>query len=306
MKKAIKSILRPIWSSIYNWTLSIIGMISPKTLAGIRYKRGFNKAINWEHPHDINEKINWLKFNSDTSEWTRLADKYRVREYVCSCGLEDMLVKLYGKWNNAKDIDWECLPNEFIIKTNNGSGDVFICKNKDDIKIKDVVKHFNKLLHSKFGNYMGEPHYNKIKPCIIAEELLDAKKQAIESSSLVDYKIWAFDGKPAYIWACHNRTPHSVVVGVYDLEWNFHPEYSISTPHYILSDSPIPKPQSLKRMLQAAAILSKGFPELRVDLYEVDGKPYFGELTFSSAAGFNDFYTEEFLGILGDLASINV
>ena len=148
---------------------------------------------------------------------------------------------------------------------------------------------------------MGEPHYNSIKPCIIAEELLDNTKQPIASSSLIDYKIWAFDGKPAYIWVCFNRTHHSVDVGVYDLDWNFHPEFSISTPHYRLTDIAVPRPKSLDQMLRAASILSKGFPELRVDLYEVDNKPYFGELTFTSAGGFNDFYSQDFLNILGDM-----
>lgn len=305
MKQTIKSILHPLISPIHQRLMLNIGYFSPKTLANIQYKRGFKKNINWENPHNINEKINWLKFNSDTSAWSRLADKYKVREYICSCGLEDMLVKLYGKWDNAKDIDWDNLPNEFIMKTNNGSGDVLICRNKAELNTEKATRHFDKMLNNKFGNFMAEPHYNKIRPCIIAEELLDNKKQDITSSSLVDYKIWAFDGKPAYIWVCYNRTPHSVNVGVYDLDWNFHPEYSISTSHYILSDKKIPKPKSLNRMLQAAAIISKGFPELRVDLYEVDGKPYFGEMTFSSAAGFNDFYTDEFLNILGDLTHID-
>jgi len=302
----IKSILKSVLAPIRDYVFLVIGRFSPKTLAEIQYKRGFQKTINWDNPIDINEKINWLKFNSDTTTWSLLADKYRVREYVRSRGFGNMLVELYGKWDDVEDIDWNSLPDKFIMKTNNGSGDVLICKDKKQLDTKKATKHFKKLLNHSFGFSMAEPHYNRIKPCIIAEELLDAKKQVIKSSSLIDYKIWTFDGKPAYIWVCYDRTPHSVKVGLYDLDWNFHPEYSVSTEHYILSNVIIPKPESLSKMILAAAILSKGFPELRVDMYEVDGKPYFGELTFSSAAGFNDFYSEEFLNILGNLTHINV
>lgn len=303
MQQIIKNPLRQIGSPIYRMTLMFLGRYFPKVLAGILYKRIFNKKIDWKNPHNINEKINWLKFNSDTSQWVLLTDKYRVREYVKSCGLGHLLVNLYGKWDNVKDIDWAILPNKFIMKTNNGSGDVLICENKALLDIKNCTIHFDKLMHNEFGYNMAEPHYNRIKPCIIAEELLDNKKQQIESSSIIDYKIWSFDGKPAFIWACYNRTPHSVEVGVYDLDWNFYPQYSKTTPHYILGEY-IPKPKSLEKMLEAAAILSKGFPQVRIDLYEVDEKPYFGEMTFTAAGGFNYFYSDEFLQILGDMARI--
>ena len=305
MNSTIKNILGNAYPVIQNNIFRMIGTISPKTLASIQYQRGFGRKIDWNDPKDINEKINWLKFNTDTTAWTTLADKFRVREHVERMGLGNMLVKLYGHWDDAEDINWDALPRQFIMKTNNGSGEVFICKDKAEIDTAAWTAAFKTQLAVKFGRSMGEPHYNRIKPCIIAEELLDCRKQPIPSSSLIDYKIWSFDGKPAYIWACYNRTHASVQVALYDLDWNFHPEYSISTPHYILADKPMPKPKSLDQMLHAAAVLSKGFPELRVDLYEVDDKPYFGELTFSSAAGFNDFYTPEFLRILGDLTILN-
>lgn len=303
MIQAISSLYSKIIYPIRDLIFHTIGLISPKALASIHYKRGFGKKLNWKNPIDINEKINWLKFKSDTSKWTLLADKYKVREYVKSCGLDEMLVDLYGRWDKAEDIDWNSLPNKFVLKTNNGSGNVLICKDKSKLDIKENITYFNKLLKKKFGNIMSEPHYNKIRPCIIAEELLDNTKQVTESSSLIDYKIWSFNGKPAYIWTCYNRTQHSAEVGLYDLEWNFHPEYSISKPHYILGH-PIPKPKTLDKMLKAAAILSKGFPEVRIDLYETGGKVYFGEMTFTSAAGFNDFYTDDFLKILGKLTVI--
>lgn len=282
----------------------ILARVSPRHYVSLRNRLYQGHWIDWKHPRDINEKIQWLKFYGDTSQWTRLADKYAVREYIKEKGLEDMLIPLIGKWDRAEDIDWASLPNQFVMKSNHGSGDAFICTDKSQIDTERYVSYFSSLLQKKFGSNMGEPHYDKIKPCIIAEQLMDCTKQQIQSTSLVDYKVWSFDGKPAYVWVCFNRTKHSCDVATYDLEWNFHPEYSKSEPHYVLTDKLLPRPKSLDKILQAAAVLTKGFPVVRIDFYEVDGKPYFGEMTFTPASGQNSFYTQEFLNILGDLCKL--
>ena len=161
-------------------------------------------------------------------------------------------------------------------------------------------------MHSDYSIEKGEIHYRSIPPCIIAEQLLDASKQAVSSSSLIDYKVWAFDGKPAYIWCCLNRTADSVEVITYDTDWNAHPEYSENYYHFIPTDKRLPRPVTLDEMLHAAAILSKGHPQVRVDFYEVDGKLYFGEMTFTSSAGVNGFYTREFLLELGRLTKLPI
>lgn len=283
---------------------SFLGKHFPKTLASMRYKNIYGKSIDWKHPKNIDEKINWLKFHSDTSSWSLLADKYRVRLAVADCGLEDILVPLYGKWDKAEDIDWESLPSQFVMKANHGSGDMLVCKDKNDLDYLYWTNQFHESLHSDFSSVNGEKHYSRIKPCIIAEQLLDASKQPIESSAPIDYKIWAFDGKPAYIWCCLNRTEQSTEVITYDTEWNAHPEFSVDTPHYILTEKRLPRPATLNRMLEVASILSKGHPQVRVDLYEIDGKVYFGELTFTSSLGVNYFYTEEFRLKLGQLVKL--
>ena len=145
-----------------------------------------------------------------------------------------------------------------------------------------------------------------MKPCVIAEELLDPLKQPIETDTLIDYKIWCFNGKPRYIWACYNRHKDSVEVATYDLIWNRHDEKSIFTSHYKRANLNLPKPKSLKEMLEMASKLSEGIPQVRVDLYEIDGKPYFGEMTFTSAGGFNNFYTQEFLNELGSYVDLSI
>ena len=164
-------------------------LLSPIQVARLKYYYKFHRMPNFEHPTDLNEKINWMKFYGDTSKWADLADKYKVREYIESKGLADTLVKLYGRWDNANDIDWDKLPKQFVLKVNNGCGDVLICKDKSKLDISSVVKKYNQLVSMKYGAVTGEPHYAKIKPCIIAEELLDVSKQSIPSTSLIDYKV---------------------------------------------------------------------------------------------------------------------
>lgn len=283
----------------------LLAWLSPKLLTSVEFRHAFGRSLNWKEPTDLNEKINWLKFYSDTSLWTRCADKFEVRKYVEECGYEDNLVTLYGKWDRAEDIDWDKLPQQFVMKVNNGSGDIFVCKDKGNIDRQKVTEQFDALLKKKFSNYNGEPHYKHMKPCIIAEKLLDATKQPIETDTLIDYKIWCFDGEPKYVWACYNRHEGSVEVATYDLEWNRHDEKSVFTWHYKRAQKDLPKPESLKQMLEMAARLSKGIPQVRVDLYEVDNKPYFGEMTFTSAGGFNNFYTQEFLNELGSYTDLS-
>ena len=133
---------------------------------------------------------------------------------------------------------------------------------------------------------------------MIAEPYLEPEAGSF-SKSLVDYKIWCFDGKPYSVWTCHDRTEGHAYVNIYDLNWNVHPEYSVFNDHYRDGGGVVPRPENLGRMLSAAAILSKGFPEVRVDLYEWKGKPYFGEMTFASLCGKMDFYTQDYLEELG-------
>ncbi|MBQ0075756.1 MAG: glycosyltransferase [Bacteroidales bacterium] len=270
-----------------------------KEYANQLYKETFGYNIDWEHPRDLNEVINVLAFTTNTRMWSRLADKYRVRKYVKSKGLEHILVPLLGVWKNPDDIDFSKLPDKFVLKANNGSGDVIIVNDKSQINESEIKLFFKQLLKEQFGMWSAEPHYLRIPPRVIAEELLDVNAQPINSSSLIDYKIWCINGKPQYVWACYNRTKDSVQVGTFDLNWQFHPELSVSTDHYQLMEKPIVKPESLSKMLEYAERLSQGFPQVRVDFYEVNGKPYFGEMTFTSAAGRMDFYTSEFLTLLG-------
>ena len=277
----------------------IIGRISPKLLVNILYYISNKELIDWDKPRNLNEKIQWLKFYSDTTLWPDLADKYKVRSYVESLGLSDTLVKLYGVWDSVDDINWSALPKSYVMKVNNGCGDVRICKN-GDIDIENWKHHFSKALEIKMGYWRGEPHYNKIKPLIIAEELLDHKQQSIESSSLIDYKFWCCDGVPYCVLCCSNRQGKNIMFSLYDMNWNNINDKIQESEHYKCADYDIPKPESYEYMIDIVKKLSAPFPHVRVDLYEVAGKPYFGELTFTSAGGYVSYFKKDFLIDLGN------
>lgn len=275
----------------------------PEAYARYIFKKRFHRKMNLDAPKDINEKINWLKFRTDTSEWSRLTDKYRVREYVTACGLADILVPLYGKWNRAEEINFDELPESFVLKTNNSSGTIFIVKNKDDINRETMCRSLNYWLRQKVGVLSAEPHYQMIEPCIVAEQLLPANNG---STSPIDYKIWCFNGEPFSIWATHNRDASGAIVGLYDLNWNYQPEYQVFCSHYREGTPPLPKPHNLDKMLDIARILAKPFPEVRVDLYALDdGRIYFGEMTFTSLGGFMNYYTPEYLLLMGEKCDIS-
>lgn len=263
------------------------------------WKRDFGYLPDWKNPRDLNEKIQWLISYGDTSRWSDLADKIKVKEFVKSRGYEDLVVPTLGIWDKAADIDYDKLPDKFVLKCNHDSGSTHIIDKQKGFDKEAVNRDLDYHLGIKYGYAHGELYYNGIEPKILAEEFLDFGENGF-STSVVDYKIWCFDGKPYSIWACHSRSAECTYVNIYDLDWNVHPEYSIFTDHYRNGEGKVPRPKTLDRMLEVAADLSTGLPEVRVDFYEIDGHLYFGEMTFATLAGRINFYTPEYLKELGD------
>lgn len=277
-----------------------LGNHHPVLLVKIRYFAKFKKMPDLKNPQDLNEKILWLKLFSDTTKWTELADKYKVRKYVESLGLGKYLVKLYGHWTNVEDINFNDLPNSLIFKVNNGDGKGtnYIVRDLKKEDKKDLCILFEKWLNRKnIGALAAEPQYKGIHPCIIAEELLPIPDK---DYYLTDYKIWCVDGVVKYIMTCSNRDKDGIRTDlmVYDTEWNAHPE-CLRTSYEYSQGKLLEKPINFDEMMNLAGKLSCGFPLLRVDLYNIDGKIYFGELTFTSQGGMMEYYTPEFLYKLG-------
>lgn len=272
----------------------------PELVIRARYFVRFHKFINMNNPKDLNEKILYLSLKTDTSLWTHLADKYAVRKYVEDCGLKDTLVKLYGRWDKAEDIDFQKLPDGFILKSVQGSGDPILVRGKSKFNEAAAVAYMKKVYSKPYGGLEAGLHYMRIKPGIIAEEILQNDAESRKwSNTLIDYKIWCINGRVEYTWTCCNRTPpHGIDVMTYDREWNAHPEYSVFDSIY-REGKPMPAPKNLDKMYEVAERLAKPFPIVRVDLYNLDGKIYFGELTFTSLGGLMNYYTPEFLLMVG-------
>lgn len=280
----------------------------PRLAAESMYKKiyGNNAVLNIDEPKSLIEKITWLELNSDTSLWTLCADKYRMREYVAQCGLEQYLPKLYGHWDNPEDIDFSSLPNEFVLKANNGCGTVKIVHDKSILNERKVKKELKQWLKRPFG-YMGaQSHYLSIEPCILAEELLqqDEKQKVFSPESMVDYKVWCINGEPESVLVVYGRDSSGYSLDLYDTEWNRMSDKLKFNGHFNFNKEGIPKPDCLKIMTDMAVSLAKPFSEVRVDFYIVKGKPIVGELTFSTGYG---YFTEEYYEYLGskiDLSKI--
>ena len=218
-----------------------------------------------------------------------------MRDYVTECGCEDLLNELYGVWFCPEEIQYEKLPNSFVLKTNNSSGQVIVVKDKSQIDVDDINLKLRQWLNITYGYDGAQMHYTRIAPCIIAEKLLVTNDSTNES--LIDYKIWCFHGEPECILVVHNRTsPSDYQLSMYDLNWNNISDFSLNkqNPHY--SGISIPCPSSLPKMLDVARSLSKDFPEVRVDFYEINQKPIFGEMTFTTGYGYLTMEFYEFLG----------
>lgn len=266
------------------------------------YRQELGKTVDFSNPRDLNDKIQWLEFFTDTTLWSRLADKYRVRQYVVErMGDDDILIPLLGKWNTAEEIDFDALPDKFVIKPNNGSYDCVIVTDKYNYDLEEIRKKMDKSLHTKFGLGNAEPHYLRITPCIIAEQHLETSSPL----GLIDYKIWCFNGKAFLIFVCLNRdnVTHHASFMTYDLEWNRHPEFISDS---FKSDASCPRPLNLERMIEIAETLSQGLPQCRVDLYNIEGKIYFGEMTLTSNYGMMPYFTQEVLDKMGELCHLPI
>ena len=305
MKKIIVSteIYKRLANTWHKWQVKINPLSEVKRC----YYSTFKEFPNLDNPQDLIEKIYWLSLYSDTSLWTQCADKYRMREYVTSLGYESNLPILYGCWEDAKDINFDKLPSQFVIKTNNATETSVVVKDKNKIDLLKLKKQLNKWMKIKYGYQGAQLHYLRIIPKIIAEEYLvpDEYQKKISPNSLIDYKVFCCSGVPICVWVAYNRTHETGVdMNIYDMEWHSHPEWLNNIHHYTYKNVEIEKPACLEKIIEMCYKLSSPFPEVRLDFYVINGEPYIGELTFTSGYG---FFTKEFYRYLGakvDLSNV--
>ncbi|WP_172686400.1 ATP-grasp fold amidoligase family protein [Clostridium perfringens] len=259
------------------------------------YYKSFNKEIDLKNPKTFNEKLNWLKLNCKNKAATQCADKYEVRRYIENKGYGYILNELFGVYESVKDIDIDKLPKKFVLKATHGSGWNLIVNDKNKINWimwKLIIKSW---LKQNFYYYGREWVYRDIKPRIVCEKFLSDS-----NNELLDYKIYCFNGIPKFIQVDVDRfTNHTA--NYYDIEWNIlNFQYDDENSGRILK-----KPKTLNEMIKISKDLSSEFEHVRIDFYEVDGKLYFGEMTFFTASGTGKFNPEEYDKILGSWLTLN-
>jgi hypothetical protein len=267
---------------------------NPEKRIAKQFEREVGYPLNLSNPETFNEKLNWLKVHYRNPLMPVCSDKYLVREYVENKKLGHILVPLLGAGDCFNELKWETLPDEFVLKTNHNSGGVWIIKNKTEVDTKVLGKEIDEKLSKKFGRLSHEWHYLDIKPKVLAEQYLADKK-----GELLDYKFFCFNGEPRYIQIDFDRfTNHTRTY--YDLNWK---NLRFST-GYPVSDREVERPKKFNEMFDAAKALSSGFPHVRVDLYHVNDRVYFGELTFFHEAGFKKFSDFEWDRKMGNLLQL--
>lgn len=266
----------------------------------IFYYIRFGRPLNLKNPKAFTEKLNWLKINCKHPEYTNYVDKYEVKKFVESrLGSTEYIIKTLGVWDSFDEIDFSKLPDKFVLKTTNGGGNnsVVICRDKLNLD-KEEAREKLKLKDSKksFISYREYPYYD-VKPRIIAEEYIEAP-----NNELSDYKIFCFNGKPKFLFVGTERQKKGVDVkfDFYDLEFNHLP---LKNGHEN-SKCNITKPKKFEMMLDIASELSEGIPNVRIDLYNLNGKIYFGEMTFFHFSGFVPFEPDEWDYKFGELLQL--
>ena len=242
--------------------------------------------LNLDNPQTFNEKLQWLKLYDRKPEYTMMVDKVEAKKYVASIIGEEHIIPTLAVYDRVEDIDFDVLPNQFVLKCTHDSGGIVICKDKANLDREAAVK---KLEHGLKVNYFYQNRewaYKNVKPRIIAEQYMTNNGEDLE-----DYKIHNFNGTPRVILLCRNRYKKSgLTEDFYSREWE---HLDVSRPDHRNGCVTVPRPPELDEMLRLSKILSRGIPFLRTDFYIIDHKVYFGEITFFPASGMKSFVPKE-------------
>lgn len=279
--------------------LSVI--LSDKMYIKIQYRSITGRKLNLNNPVRYNEKLQWLKLYDHKPEYTDYVDKIKVKSIISKSIGEKYIIPTIGVWDNVDDIDFDKLPDQFVIKCNHDSHSVCICKNKLEFDIQKTKEKLSKALKRNMFYYGREWPYKNISPQILAEKYMED-----ESGGLQDYKVLCFDGIPKLIQLHSGRFTDGYTQDFYDVDWNLQPFNQRGEQN---SKIPQNKPVFLEEMLELSAKLSKNIPHVRVDWYYANDQLYFGELTFFDAAGYDEFVPDEYNNIIGDwikLPMINI
>ena len=253
--------------------------LSDKLFLQIRFWLRVGYWPNLDNPKSFNEKLNWLKLHDIHPEYTRMVDKVTAKEYVAGIIGSEYIIPTLCVWNSVDDIDWDSLPQQFVLKNTGDSGGIVVCKDKSCLDIEAAKAKLVKKSETNYYKYNKEYPYKDLSPRIIAEEYMEDES----GYELKDYKFFCFDGEPKYLFVATDRQKkgEETKFDFFDLDWNHLPV----TNGHPNNPLPIDKPQNFNEMIEIAKKLSVGKTHIRVDLYNIRGKIYFGELTFFHMSG---------------------
>lgn len=290
--------LKNIFKQVYVLLLECLGLIPDKTYLKIKYFVKFRKKLDVDNPLTFNEKIQWLKLYDRKPQYTEMADKYKVKKIVSDLIGEEHIVPNYGVWDRFEDINFEELPDQFVLKCTHDSGSVLICRNKEEFNKKYARMHFNLALKRNYFWGGREWCYKNIKPRIIAEKYLPGL-----DNQIVDFKFFCFGGRPRYVYVSAGLENHSTArISFCNLDYTLAP---FQRSDYAQFEVLPPKPAHYDEMIEIATKLSMGTTLVRIDLYECDDKVLFSEMTFYPVGGFMPFVPEEWDKKLGDLVCLS-
>lgn len=276
----------------------LVYVLPDKWYLFFRFKNRVGYWPHLNHPRTFNEKLQWLKLNDRHAEYTQMVDKIDAKKYVASIIGDKYIIPTLGVWNSVDEIEWDKLPNQFVIKVSSDSGGIVVCKDKQTL---DIEKAKEKLTNGWGKNYYvhnKEYPYRDLTPRIIAEEY----KEDESGYELRDYKIFCFNGEPKILFVASDRQKagEDTKFDFFDLNWN-HLPFTNGHPN---SKEHIAKPKDFEEMLEIAKKLSVGIPQVRIDLYNCNGQIYFGEITFFHWSGMTAFDPVEWDFKLGKMIKL--
>lgn len=301
LKRLYRAITHPSDLIIYLLQKAgVIARLDDETYVRLIYFIQFHKRLNLKNPQTFSEKLQWLKLYNRKPEYTKMVDKYAVKDYVTSIIGSEYVIPTLGVWDRPEDIEWDKLPNQFVLKTTHGGGNegVVICRDKNTFDRNIAVEKLNKSLKQDIYRELREWPYKDVPKRILAEQFISP---APDENDLPDYKFFCFDGEVKALFIGTERGSGDVKFDYFDAEFNhldliqYHP----------MSGKKFSKPKNFEEMKQVASKLSKGIPQVRIDLYNVNGKIYFGEMTFYHHGGMMPFHPQKWDIIFGNWIKIN-
>jgi hypothetical protein len=289
-------------SSLYDELLNQLGTFikNNETFIKLKWKMRMDYPLNLDEPKSFSEKIQWLKLNYREPSLSMMVDKIEAKKYVSSIVGEEYIIPTIGVWDTPDEIDFDKLPDKFVLKCNHNSGlGMFICKDRKKVDKDLVRKGLAKGLRQNYYIESREWPYKNVKPRILAEEFIGHSGE-----NLRDYKFFCFGGEPLYCQVISGRGESKTTIDFYDMNWKHQPFHEPQK--YPFSEKEVACPGQFLIMQNIAKKLSSGHPFMRVDLYEVDGKVFFGEMTFSPTSGMGGFKPQEWDYKMGELIHLPI